>query len=163
MRCNFCLSKIKVRRNKIMHMKKLFLAGFVIAVFVLYSIFHYNSVAVAPVSANKNNSTTATTVSTNSSQISYKDGTYTGSAADAFYGTMQVQAIVKNGKIADVQFLQYPNDRDESVQINQQAMPMLKQEAIQAQSANVDIVSGATDSSQAFMQSLASALSQAKS
>jgi uncharacterized protein with FMN-binding domain len=91
----------------------------------------------------------------------YIDGTYTGSPADAYYGTIQVQAIIQNGALTDVQFLQYPNDRNTSIRINSQAMPILKQEAISAQSANVDIVSGATDSSQAFQQSLASALSQA--
>ncbi len=91
----------------------------------------------------------------------YADGTYAGSPADAFYGTIQVQAIVQNGVLADVQFLQYPNDRNTSIRVNSRAMPILKQEAISAQSANVNIVSGATDSSQAFQQSLASALSQA--
>jgi len=60
-----------------------------------------------------------------------------------------------------VQFLQYPSDRNTSIRINSRAMPILKQEAISAQNANVNIVSGATDSSQAFQQSLASALSQA--
>lgn len=145
-------------------MKKLFLTGIVVAVFVLYSIYRNNSAAIALVSTNKNGSgTAAATVVSNTSQSTLKDGTYTGSTADAFYGTMQVQATIQNGKLTDVQFLQYPIDRDESNQINQQAMPMLKQEAIQAQSATVAIVSGATDSSQAFMQSLASALSQAKS
>jgi len=96
-------------------------------------------------------------------QGQYKDGEYTGNTADAFYGNIQVKAIIQGGKITDVQFLQYPNDRSTSIMINQQAMPYLKQEAIQAQSAQVDIVSGATDSSQAFQQSLQSALSQAKS
>ena len=91
----------------------------------------------------------------------YKDGTYTGSVADAFYGNIQVQAIIQGGAISDVQFLQYPNDRETSVSINSQAMPILKSEAIQAQSANVDIVSGATDSSQAFRESLSAALQQA--
>lgn len=91
----------------------------------------------------------------------YKNGTYTGVAADAYYGTIQVEAIIQNGALADIQFLQYPSDRSTSVRINSRAMPILKQEAISAQSANVNIVSGATDSSQAFQQSLASALSQA--
>jgi len=58
--------------------------------------------------------------------------------------------------------LLYPNDRRESVDINSQAMPYLKQEAIQAQTAQVDGVSGATDTSQAFIQSLGSALKQAR-
>lgn len=93
----------------------------------------------------------------------YKDGTYTGDAADAFYGMIQVQATIANGKITNIQFLQYPNDRGTSIEINQQADPVLAQEAIQTQNANVDIVSGATDSSQAFVQSLQSALDKAKS
>ncbi|MFI5265170.1 MAG: FMN-binding protein [Candidatus Levyibacteriota bacterium] len=92
----------------------------------------------------------------------FKDGTYTGNAADAFYGTIQVQTVISGGKITDVVFLQYPNDRSRSIAINTFAMPNLKQEAITAQSAQVDIVSGATDSSNAFIQSLSSALSQAK-
>lgn len=92
----------------------------------------------------------------------YADGSYTGSPADAYYGTVQVKAIISGGKIADVQFLQYPSDRSTSRYINGQAMPMLTQEAIQAQSANVDGVSGATATSGAFIQSLASALALAK-
>lgn len=92
----------------------------------------------------------------------YKNGSYTGSVEDAFYGNIQVKATISGGKITDVQFLQYPNDRSTSRMINSQAMPYLKQEAIQAQSAQVDIVSGATDSSMAFVQSLSNALAQAK-
>lgn len=91
----------------------------------------------------------------------YKDGTYTGPAVDAYYGYIQVQAVVSGGKLADVVFLQYPNDRGTSIQINSQAMPYLKEEALQAQSANVNIVSGASDSSQAFIESLGSALAMA--
>ncbi len=92
----------------------------------------------------------------------YKDGAFVGSAADAFYGNIQVQVTMQNGKITDVQFLQYPNDRSRSMMINQYAMPILKSEAIQSQNANVNIVSGATDSSLAFIQSLQSALNNAK-
>lgn len=92
-----------------------------------------------------------------------KDGTFTGNPADAFYGIIQVQTTIANGKIADIKFLQYPNDRNTSIAINEQADPMLAQEAIQAQSAQVDIISGATDSSQAFIESLQSALDKAKS
>ncbi len=84
-----------------------------------------------------------------------------GDAVNAFYGNVQVQAIIQNGKIADIQFLQYPNDRSRSIEINTSVMPLLKQEVIQAQNARVDIVSGATDTSQAFIQSLQSALIRA--
>lgn len=92
----------------------------------------------------------------------YKDGQYTGDTVDAYYGLVQVKAIIKNGEIADVQFLQYPNDRRTSQRINSQAMPWLQQEVIQAQSANVDIISGATLTSEAFVQSLEMALTTAK-
>lgn len=92
----------------------------------------------------------------------YRDGTYTGDVADAFYGNVQVQATVKNGRITDVQFLDYPHDRETSLFINSQAMPILKTEAIQAQSANVDTVTGATQTSGAFIRSLQSALAKAK-
>jgi len=92
----------------------------------------------------------------------YKNGTYTGAAVDAYYGMVQVQALIQGGALADVTFLQYPSDRSTSRFINSQAMPILIQEAIRAQSANVDIVSGATHTSGGFRQSLEGALAQAK-
>jgi uncharacterized protein with FMN-binding domain len=92
----------------------------------------------------------------------YKDGVYTGSSVNAYYGYVQVKVTVAGGKISDVAFLDYPRDRGTSREINSQAMPMLKQEAVSVQNANVDGVSGATDTSAAFQRSLASALSQAK-
>jgi len=92
----------------------------------------------------------------------YKDGSYTGPVTDAFFGPYQVKAVISDGKLSDIVFLQYPNDRPTSTQINTEAMPILKSEAIKAQSANVDVVSGATQSSAAFKESLASALVQAK-
>ena len=92
----------------------------------------------------------------------YKDGQYTGDIADAFYGPVQVKVTIQNGKIADVQFVDYPHDRRRSVQINNQAVPWLQSEALQAQSAQVDIISGATLTSQAFIESLQSALDSAR-
>lgn len=92
----------------------------------------------------------------------YRDGSYTGSVADALYGPLQVKAVIQSGKLVDVQFLQYPNDRRTSIEINTQAMPILKTEAIRAQSAQVSGASGASASSDAFVQSLGAALAQAK-
>lgn len=92
----------------------------------------------------------------------YLDGVYTGDVADAYYGNLQVQVVIANDRITDVRFLQYPNDRRTSIAINTEAMPYLKQEAIAAQSARVNGVSGATASSRAFVESLASALAKAK-
>lgn len=91
----------------------------------------------------------------------YKNGNYTGPSVNVFYGYVQVQAIIQGGQLASVRFLQYPSDRSTSRSINSQAMPLLAQEAIQAQSAQVNGVSGASATSQGFIQSLSSALSQA--
>ncbi len=91
----------------------------------------------------------------------YKDGTYTGPQVNVFYGLVQVQATVKNGQLADVQFLDYPSDRRTSQQINSIAMPYLQQEALQVQSANVNIISGATLTSEGFAMSLDNALASA--
>jgi uncharacterized protein with FMN-binding domain len=95
------------------------------------------------------------------SQGHYKNGTYTGSVVNGYYGDIQVQAVISSGKLSNVVFLKYPSDRDESVSINQRAMPILKSEAIKAQSSNVSGVTGASDSSTSFNQSLASALAKA--
>jgi uncharacterized protein with FMN-binding domain len=92
----------------------------------------------------------------------YKDGSYTGSVADAYFGNLQVQAVIQGGKLVDCLPLQYPSDSGHSRQVSNTSLPILKQEAIKAQSANVDIVSGATQTSQAFQQSLGAALALAK-
>lgn len=92
----------------------------------------------------------------------YKNGSFTGSVADAWFGSVQVEAVIQDGKIADVQFLDYPHDRRTSVRINTVANPRLVSEVIQAQSAQVDVVSGATLTSQAFIESLQTALDSAK-
>ena len=91
----------------------------------------------------------------------YADGTYTGSVADAYYGNVQVRVTISGGRLTGVKFVQYPSDRSTSVYINGQAMPLLTQEALQAQGAKVSGVSGATDTSIAFRQSLGAALALA--
>jgi len=92
----------------------------------------------------------------------YKDGTYSGDSVDAYYGNVQVAAVIANGKIADVKILDYPQDRRTSQYINSQALPILVAEAVSAQNGNVDAVSGASETSPAFVRSLDSALAQAK-
>jgi uncharacterized protein with FMN-binding domain len=92
----------------------------------------------------------------------YTDGEYSGPVTDAYYGNMQVKAVIQAGKISDVQILEYPNDRRTSVRINSIALPYLINEAIQVQSANVDVISGATLTSEAFAQSLQVALGSAR-
>ena len=92
----------------------------------------------------------------------YRDGSYDGDSVNAYFGNVQVEAVVNGGKITDVTVLDYPKDRNTSARINNAALPKLVQEAISSQSATVDIVSGATQTSQGFRQSLASALIKAK-
>jgi uncharacterized protein with FMN-binding domain len=89
------------------------------------------------------------------------NGTFTGSDFPNRFGDVQVRVVISNGRITDVQAVQLPTDRAESAYISQQAGPWLRTEALQAQSANIDIISGATYTSQSYAQSLESALQQA--
>ena len=91
----------------------------------------------------------------------YADGVYTGPPADAYYGIIQIQALVQGGQLTALKVLKYPSDRQTSIAINRQALPMLRDEVIAAQSANVDTISGATLTSAAFIKSLGKALEQA--
>jgi uncharacterized protein with FMN-binding domain len=97
------------------------------------------------------------------SSAAYADGAYTGPAVDAYYGYVQVQAIIQGGQLARIKVLQYPSDRRTSVFINRQALPMLRDEVVSAQTADVDIISGATLTSEAFIRSLDAALRKAGS
>lgn len=147
-------------------LKKVILSSFIVIAFACYIFVSHQANNTTDASASTSSATSASasspTGASATSAASYKDGAYTGNAADAFYGNIQVQAVVQNGQLTAVRFLQYPNDRRTSQEINQQAMPLLQQEAIAAQSGQVDIVTGATDSSEAFRQSLTSALEQAR-
>jgi uncharacterized protein with FMN-binding domain len=91
----------------------------------------------------------------------YNDGEFIGKSADTIWGDVQVKALIRDGSIIDVQFLQYPSHRRRSASISGWAMPLLRSEAIQVQSAQVDMVSQASITTEGFQQSLASALSQA--
>jgi len=92
----------------------------------------------------------------------YKDGQYTGDSEDIDWGDLQVVAIIKDGRLTDVQFQVYPFERHASLEINGWALPILVDEAIRAQSAKVDIVSQASLTSYGFHDSLTSALKKAK-
>jgi uncharacterized protein with FMN-binding domain len=87
--------------------------------------------------------------------------TVTGSAIQTRWGPVQVQLTVSGGKITDVAMLQYPNANGTDQQISSYALPILMQDTVDAQSANIDMVSGATYTSTGYLQSLQSALDQA--
>ncbi|WP_336698760.1 FMN-binding protein [Curtobacterium sp. USHLN213] len=88
-------------------------------------------------------------------------GTFTGDTTQTRYGPVQVQITVANGTITDVTALQLTNSDGRSVQISQQAAPILRQEALQAQSAQIQSVSGATFTSEGYTTSLQSAIDKA--
>jgi uncharacterized protein with FMN-binding domain len=147
-----------------MSMKKFLSSAAFILIFGIYTIYHYfgGSPAEASLSPQAPASEPVSTSGSQEAKSQYSDGVYIGSVADAYYGNIQVEAKISNGKISDVSFLQYPDDQSTSRFINGQAMPLLKQEAIQTQSTSVDTISGATDTSAAFRQSLSSALNKAR-
>ena len=77
------------------------------------------------------------------------------------FGDIQVRVVESAGKIVDVKALQLPSDRRRSREISQYSEPILHDEALQAQSAQIDTVSGATYTSGAYRESLQSAIDRA--
>ncbi|MRH27818.1 FMN-binding protein [Microbacterium sp. SYP-A9085] len=92
---------------------------------------------------------------------SLQDGTYTGGVAQTPYGAVQVRVTVSGGRLTAVDVPQYPNGTPRDAQINQYAVPQLVSETTSAQNAQIDMVSGATFTSEGYLQSLQSALDQA--
>jgi len=88
-------------------------------------------------------------------------GTYTGPVVENPYGPVQVSVTERGGKIVDVKALQLPTEHALSQEISEHVAPMLRSEALQAQSAEINIVSGATYTSESYASSLQAALQQA--
>lgn len=99
-------------------------------------------------------------VAESSSNSAYGDGVFTGTAEYTEWGDVQVEVTITAGQIADIEVLQVPSDRKSS-EINARAVPVLTAQAIEAQSADLDIVSGATYTSRTYADSLQAALDQA--
>jgi uncharacterized protein with FMN-binding domain len=91
-----------------------------------------------------------------------KNGSYTGQDFPNFYGDVQVKVVVSGGKVTDVVAVQYPTDRPQSAYISSVAVPLLRTEVLQAQSAQIDVISGATFTSESYAQSVQSALDLAR-
>jgi len=108
-------------------------------------------------------STSGTSGSSSSSGSSGStgSGTYKGTAVQTRFGPVQVQITVANGKITDVTALQLTNADGKSVQISNRAAPLLRSKVLAAQSANVQTVSGATVTSDAYLTSLQAAIDAA--
>lgn len=89
--------------------------------------------------------------------------TVTGDTIQTRWGPVQVRVTVKDGRLTEVTAVSYPSDNPRDQEINAYALPRLRSEALQAQSADIDTVSGATYTSDGYRQSLQSALDSAGS
>ena len=121
----------------------------------------------APQDAGSSGSTTSGSDTTSSGSTnsggtsSGTASTVTGSVASTRWGPVQVSITVTDGKITAVDVPQYPTGNGKDRQINASALPILTKETLSAQSADIDMVSGATVTSEGYVQSLQSALDQA--
>lgn len=87
--------------------------------------------------------------------------TVVGSPQDNPYGTVKVQVVLDGKKIVDVQAVSLPQTEPRSISLNERAIPQLRQEVLTKQSATVDTVSGATFTSEGYLNSLQAALDAA--
>jgi uncharacterized protein with FMN-binding domain len=112
-------------------------------------------------SSSSPSSSSSSSPSSSPSSSSSAAKTYDGDAVGTQYGDVQVQITVAGGKITAAQVLQVPWNDHRDQEINSYAVPVLNSEVVQAQSANIDMVSGATFTSDGYIQSLQSAIDQA--
>ena len=119
------------------------------------------SATAAPTTSAGSSSSSPSSASS-ATATSSASSTVTGAVADTRWGPVQVQLTVQNKKITNVSVIQYPNGNGRDQEINATALPVLVQETISAQSAKIDMVSGATVTSDGYLNSLQSALDQAK-
>ena len=108
-------------------------------------------------------STSGTGASGATSGTGLVDGTYTGDSSQTRYGPVQVQITVSGGQISDVQAIHYPDSNGRDRQINGTAIPRLVSETLQSQSDQIQMVSGATYTSDGYLSSLQNAIDQAQS
>ena len=105
--------------------------------------------------------TTNNTTSSTKEGVTYKDGTYTGAVTKTHVGNFQVSVVVQDGKIANINILTQP-DEEFSRNRNKAALPKYVEEAISAQSSDIALVSGASETFEGFKGSLQDALNKAK-
>lgn len=104
----------------------------------------------------------SSSASSSSSSSGLKNGTYTGEAAQTRFGAVQVKIVVSGGKITSVTVPAYPSENGRDVEIANESLPQLISETLSAQSAHIDMVSGATYTSEGYLQSLQSAIDAAR-
>jgi uncharacterized protein with FMN-binding domain len=120
-----------------------------------------SSSAIAPVQGSSGSTSSGSSGTSSSSGTSTASSTVTGDEASTRWGPVQVELTIANGSITDVSVVEYPDNNGKDQQINTRALPVLIQETLDAQNANIDMVSGATVTSEGYLESLQSALDKA--
>lgn len=130
------------------------LAGTVTALVMLFG-YHTSTAGSGSTSA------VPTRPVTSGSSMGAGTQTYTGDTVQTRWGPVQVQITVSGGRVTEVTTLQHPSGNPRDEEINAYALPVLRESALSAQSADIDLVSGATVTSEGYVGSLQSALDQA--
>ncbi len=133
-------------------------AGALSAAAVLGVAWFLGSKAQPAATTPTGSSSTPSTPSTNAAHVS---GSFVGASVSTRYGSVQVKIVVAAGKITDVVALALTNQGSRSVQLSNHAAPILRSEVLAAQSAKVSSVSGATYTSDGYLQSVQSAIDKA--
>lgn len=158
-----------LKRNRPLRRIVLASAGTVSALVMLLALKPHTtpevaaSPAPAPAASSSAGSGNSSAASGSSSGSGKSTGTktVTGETVQTRWGPVQVRVTLKNGRITDVTAVSYPTDNPRDQEINSYALPQLRREALAAQSASIDSVSGATYTSDGYKQSLQSALDSA--
>ncbi|MFJ8505333.1 FMN-binding protein [Streptomyces avermitilis] len=152
-----------LKKNRPLRRVTLAAAGTVTGVVLLLSLKPHTPPAVAQASSSSGQSPSQSQSSGSSSGGTKSTGTktVTGDTVQTRWGPVQVRVTVRNGRITEVTAVAYPQENPRDQEINSYAIPQLRREALAAQSAQIDSVSGATYTSDGYRQSLQSALDSA--
>ncbi|OHV45027.1 FMN-binding protein [Parafrankia soli] len=120
---------------------------------------HPSTLAVTPATTSTSTGTGSGTGTGSTSGTTTR--TVTGDAVHTRYGLVQVQVVLTGSRITDVVAVQLPDRERRDREINDQAVPLLRQEVLDVQSAQIDVISGASYTSQGYAQSVQSALDAA--
>jgi uncharacterized protein with FMN-binding domain len=128
---------------------------------VVVLLFGYHTSTSSALSASDNTVLPALSGGTVSGGTASASGdTVTGPSVDTRWGPVQVQITVDGGTVTDVTVVDYPDGNGKDREINARALPELIQETLDAQSGDIDMVSGATVTSEGYVESLQGALDQ---
>ena len=155
-----------LKKNRPLRRITMAAASTVTGVVLLLSLKPHTPPTVADASSSSSSSSQSPSDSSSSSGSSGGSRTtgtktVTGDTVQTRWGPVQVRVTVKNGRITDVTAVTYPQDNPKDQEISSYAIPQLRREALAAQSASIDSVSGATYTSDGYKQSLQSALDSA--